>query len=776
MKRGQKRRRLPAGGGGLALTLAAAALMPSLAQAATPQVTEAWSSAISSQSARLSAKINPEGAFTTYHVEYETQAAYEANLAASRPPFQGALRLPNPNDSNVGTGTAAIAVSQQPFGLSPVTTYRYRFVAHSSAGTGESAALALTTRSSTPGPLLPDGRGWEMVSPVDKNGGRVEPPGGIGGGGVAQAADDGEAITYGSSASFAGGQSAPPGSQYVATRTAGGWSSENISPAPIYSGSYATSDEGVPYRLFSADLARSLLLNGGRCRGEDSDCAVANPPLAGTDAPQGYQDYYLRESSTYTALLGAANVGFLALAPKDFELRFAGSSPNLRHVVLSTCAALSENATEVPAGEGCDAAEQNLYEYSPGAGLVLVNLLVGDSEGTPGAALAAQSGAISEDGSRVYFTEASDGAIYLREGTTTKLLPESAGATFQAASADGAIAFFSKGAHLYCYSAAGAGTSTDLTPSGGLAGVLGASADGTYVYYQDGAALRQWHAGSTMTVAAGAEAAAEANWPPTTGTARVSAAGTALLFSSTQRLSGYDNTDLITGKADPELFLYTAAGLACISCNPTGERPLGPSTITGARANGAASGSPDSYKPRALVGEGGRVFFESADALVGTDTNTGPGGAGVTDVYQWEAQGEGDCAAPGGCLALISSGRDPAGASFIDASADGADAFFLTEESLLGQDPGGLDLYDARVGGGFATPPAPIPCEGDACQSLPSPPEETTLTTLLSGHGNPPVRYHRLGSKKKGQGKSKQGKGHKKHKSKAKAKRRGRAR
>ena len=58
----------------------------------------------------------------------------------------------------------------------------------------------------------------------------------------------------------------------------------------------------------------------------------------------------------------------------------------------------------------------------------------------------------------------------------------------------------------------------------------------------------------------------------------------------------------------------------------------------------------------------------------------------------------GDRAAGGaGCIRLISSGRGKAGASFLDASLDGTDAFFLTDESLFGPDPGGVDLYDARV-------------------------------------------------------------------------------
>jgi len=230
------------------------------------------------------------------------------------------------------------------------------------------------------------------------------------------------------------------------------------------------------------------------------------------------------------------------------------------------------------------------------------------------------------------------------------------------------------------------------------------------------------------------------------GTARVFADGTKLLFVSEARLTGFDNTDLNTGKADSEAYLYdaSAASLTCVSCNPTNERPIGAATIPGAIANGTAPGSTQAYKPRALSANGRRVFFDSADALAPTDTNSA-----TPDAYQWEAQGEGSCTRPGGCISLISSGRSAGGGTFIDASADGSDAFFITDDSLVGADPGSLDLYDARVGGGFGEPSPPIPCEGDACQVLPPEPLDPTLTTLLSGRGNPPVRYANLNRTKK---------------------------
>jgi hypothetical protein len=251
-----------------------------------------------------------------------------------------------------------------------------------------------------------------------------------------------------------------------------------------------------------------------------------------------------------------------------------------------------------------------------------------------------------------------------------------------------------------------------------------------------------------------ADAADASDYPPASGTARVSADGTKLLFASTTPLEDrnhntYDNTDLVTGEPDSELYLYDAAsGLACISCNPANGRPIGPSSIPGAVNNGTGPMATIAYKPRVLADNGKRIFFTTADAIVPADTNTqGSSGKGVTDAYQWEAQGEGSCTRPEGCVSLISSGRDATPSLFADASEDGSDAFFLTGSSLVGSDPGAIDLYDARVGGGFGEPGEGIPCEGDSCQALPPEPTEPTLTTLLSGPGNPPVHYARYGFK-----------------------------
>jgi hypothetical protein len=144
------------------------------------------------------------------------------------------------------------------------------------------------------------------------------------------------------------------------------------------------------------------------------------------------------------------------------------------------------------------------------------------------------------------------------------------------------------------------------------------------------------------------------------------------------------------------------------------------------------------YDSKALS-ESGRLFFNSNDALLSRDTNE------TMDVYEWEPAGVGSCTeakpsffpANDGCIYLISTGESPFESEFWGASPDGEDVFFLTASSLVPQDPGLVDLYDARVGGGFASATAKAPCEGEACQSPPPPPAfGTPASRSYKGPGN----------------------------------------
>ena len=79
----------------------------------------------------------------------------------------------------------------------------------------------------------------------------------------------------------------------------------------------------------------------------------------------------------------------------------------------------------------------------------------------------------------------------------------------------------------------------------------------------------------------------------------------------------------------------------------------------------------------------------------------------------------------------------PSESEFWEASPDGSDVFFTTAQSLVARDPGSVDLYDARVQGGFPEAAAPAACEGEACQSPPPAPEaKTPASSAFRGAGN----------------------------------------
>lgn len=660
----------------IALSLAA----PATAGAAgPPSVPTTWVTGVTSTSAVLRAELDPEGLSTRYHFEYLTLAAFETNLNGGHEGFAGAAKAPAP-DAGVGSGNAPVGVSftlSAPVNpLAPDTAYRYRAVASSAAGTAAGPVRLLRTRPAGAPPGLADGRAWEMVSPVDKGGGAVARPGGLFGGGEIQAAAAGGALTFSSATSFADPAAAPPVSQYLSSRGAGGWSTANIS-GPLEPGGYGDRPDGAPFRLFSADLGRGLMLDGRLCAVE------------GTCSPS----YSLWSGGSFQPLPGLPG------------LRFEGATADLGHAVFG--------------------ADEGLYEWSGGA--------LEQISAVP-AALAAPTGAISDDGSRIYFSLLEDGPMYLYEaGAGARQVPETVGggAAFQAASADGSLAYFIAGGELYRYSAAAA-TSTPI--AAGVPGVLAVSRDGSRVYYQDAAGLELWQAGTVRQIAPGPEASIPGDSPPAIGSARITADGAVLAFLSAAPIGEYDNLDSNTGLPDTEVYVYDALteSLTCASCNPAGERPGGSASIPGALVNGTTT----AYRPRALGADGRRLFFETADGLLTSDTNS------AVDVYEWEALGEGSCNEAPGCVRLVSGGHGEGGI-FLDASADGADVFFLTGDSLVASDPGSIDAYDARVGGGFAEPEQPIACSGDACQPLPSPPEDPTAGTSAAGPGNPPPHFEK---------------------------------
>lgn len=220
-------------------------------------------------------------------------------------------------------------------------------------------------------------------------------------------------------------------------------------------------------------------------------------------------------------------------------------------------------------------------------------------------------------------------------------------------------------------------------------------------------------------------------------------------------MTGYDNASRsgaecwsLQGAICSEVFEYDARSnkLSCVSCNPTGLRPLGHSNLSLIQPAGSEV-HPPLPQPRNLSPDGdGRLFFESQDQLSPRDIN-----GHTTDVYEWEPDGVGGCGRTAGCIFLISSGRSDSDSFFVDASDSGDDAFFVTRSQLLRQDTNEqLDLYDTRVGGGIAESTM-APCEGDGCKGTPAAGSGSVASgsATFTGPGNPVARASKPSGKPK---------------------------
>jgi hypothetical protein len=199
--------------------------------------------------------------------------------------------------------------------------------------------------------------------------------------------------------------------------------------------------------------------------------------------------------------------------------------------------------------------------------------------------------------------------------------------------------------------------------------------------------------------------------------------------------TGYDNLDQNSGKRDEEVYLYDAGAqrLSCVSCNPTGARPIGVfDTVEAGEGLGLLvdrrkvwaelghehwlAGNIPGWTAQSIVSallqsrylsDSGRLFFNSADALVpGVATRTREEKVngttlkvGVENVYEYEPSGVGGCQSPSGaCISLISSGASGKESAFLEATLSGNDVFLLTAARLLPQDTDtAFDIYDARV-------------------------------------------------------------------------------
>ena len=246
---------------------------------------------------------------------------------------------------------------------------------------------------------------------------------------------------------------------------------------------------------------------------------------------------------------------------------------------------------------------------------------------------------------------------------------------------------------------------------------------------------------------------------------RVSGGGSVLAFESTRGLvKWFDNAPVEPGLCGEggggcrEVYLYDAVSgrLVCVSCDSGGGSPVGPAEL-GAQeedTEGNAFGEVSSfYVQRNLSVGGGRLFFQSGDALVPSDSD------GLVNVYEWERPASGvepgdSCsvssadysAHTGGCVFAVSDVAGGYASHFMDASPSGEDVFIATADQLVPSDTDSrVDVYDVRVGGGFPVVAVPAVCvNADSCKGPVSGQPGVfgvPASATFSGPGNPvPVK------------------------------------
>jgi hypothetical protein len=490
----------------------------------------AWTAEVGERTATVDVEGNPLGLAAKGQIEYVTDAQY---LASG---FAEAQSAPA-GEIDFGAEEAMQLRAPELTGLVPGTLYHWRLrVRNGFPPEGfncpEQRAtcpeLEHTFRTYLPEPPGFDDRGYELVSPSQKNSAEVAVPG-IAGGfkedrafPVQAGAGNGEALTYTSWTSFGNAGSAPATSQYLSRRSASGWSTENISPFGFEFNVFYPAFSG-----FSGDLGLAAL-------------KVSEPPLT-ADCPADFENLYLRDNTTNTLrCLTPEAPDQVPGRPTCFN--YAGASVDGSRAFFAASASYAGAPKD-------ETGNFSLYEWSEGK-LRAVSVLPGESEATvPAAATAFGPGgrrgvsaencqvgrtilrhAISADGSRAFWTYSPDDETKPTEllvrvnGTETVQLDKvpqseksekcksagngkSGNGVFWGASADGSVVYFTEENRLISGSKSEVGEPdlyryeidkplcerlTNLTKgtvAGDVKGVSGISDDGAVVYFVAGAVL-----------------------------------------------------------------------------------------------------------------------------------------------------------------------------------------------------------------------------------------------------------------------------------------------
>lgn len=555
-------------------------------------------------------------------------------------------------------------------------------------------------------------RAYEMVSPVDKNGGNI--------GRVLQAkiAPSGDAATYYSAAAFAGSASNALSTGYVSRRSATAWGTEALDPPERNTGNSLLMSTVAS----TEDLSLSL-----------SASTRAIPGVPG--AIEGGSNLYIRNNLTGQTTLAFAIAGE-RMASEATGLNgglFLGATPDWSHILIRTTVPLTADTPPSNYVYVYDltGGQMHLLNYRPDGAV--------ETEGPtePLTAYYPYASPISADGRHVFLQQGVGGAggVVMRVDdertvplSVSQITGETKAATLAFTNHAGTQVYFTSfypltpGApnnSLYRYDV-GSETLTNLIAEGeegdaGFRAMYGASPDGSVVYFSSIAGLAGAPKGSFENANLYALKGGSLTYLGPVGGGlslfQTSPDGRYLAFSTFGDPTGGKTQSPNCGFLENygnavgtclDTYLYDSAtdGLSCVSCSvpDRGHTWLGGQE---AREPSIAQGTEFA---RAMLDDG-TVFVETGSALVPRDRN------GVLDVYSWRS----------GTPELISTGQDPTPSFFGTATPDGRNVLFLTNQSLVGADTDkNIDMYDARVEGGLASqwpPGAQPPCTGEGCRS-----------------------------------------------------------
>ncbi len=756
-----------------------------------PSISGMLAEEVKETSAKLTGFISPNNQPTTYHFEWGTDTSY-------------GNRIPAEAEADAGSGGEAVKVSTDLSGLKTATVYHFRIVAQSATGTTEGPDHQFSTLNSSG---LPDGRGYELVSPADKR-----PQGSVSSQLslqlTFQAASDGNSfllpIYNGLADSTTGGSVS-----YLAKRSPEGWQSEQVSPPSLLA--RPTTGFGSPAQVesFAPDLSCAFV--------ESADPLTPDVPAADTE--NGVYNLFRRNSDGSFNLLTPqvpdnptvppSETFLFASFPKLSSYALAGASSDCERVYFRSDYHLLANASK-------------LYEWDHGTlrdagtlpdGSVPSGLSsMGDRPGIDLSGSRSRVNSVSRDGSRFFFNaisneggDAGKRAIFVRKDGGAEVVDASQsttatpdlGARYETASPDGSHVFFmanygltpesSSGPSESCVSAevltlsacalydydVDTGELTDLSadangedPQGAAAvGVIAVSDDGSHVYF---AARGQLIPGKGNTYAENAEGAANVYLSQQGQLSYVASIGKDDLWRGGEASASSNFSNLIrmennwTAQATPDgrhLLFSSKANLTGYDSGGAYElyrysADGGEITCVSCRPDGLPSVANSEHLPIPEEGHSElhylRTISDDGSRIFFIMPDVLAPGAvnGNDNVYEWEE----------GQLYLLASLHSTGDETMLESSPSGDDAFILATEQLAPQDTDfSADVYDVRAPHapgeriGFDVSEVPPPCDplADRCRpgAGPQPPSGSSSSSArFDGPGNPvskPRKHHR---------------------------------